>query len=99
MLPNMNSSDKDLALRSRKEFAEQLMALGPLLEAQPYFMSEELSMVDCWIAPLLWRLPKWGIQLPRSAKSVLEYADRLFARESFQASLSDTEREIREPKD
>ena len=59
-------------------------------------MSEEFSLVDCYLAPLLWRLPELGIELNGAgAKELKEYMLRLFERESFQASLTEAEREIR----
>ena len=62
----------------------------------PYFMSEEFGLVDCYMAPLLWRLPSLGIDLTgRGAKELKAYMVRLFERESFQASLTEAEREIR----
>ena len=64
--------------------------------AKPFFLSDEFSMVDCCMAPILWRLPHYGVELPPQAKAVLKYADRLFKRESFQASLTEKEREMRE---
>jgi RNA polymerase-associated protein len=62
----------------------------------PYFLSEEFSLVDCAIAPLLWRLRAMGIVLPPEGQPVMEYAKRLFSREAFQVSLTDTERAIGE---
>jgi len=58
-------------------------------------MGDEFSLLDCSLAPLLWRLPVLGIKLPASAKAVEAYAQRIFARDSFQASLSDLERSMR----
>ena len=60
-------------------------------------MSEEFTLVDCCLAPLLWRLPSYKISLPkdRQTKPLLSYMDRLFERDAFQSSLSDLEREIR----
>ncbi|MNZ72629.1 Stringent starvation protein A [compost metagenome] len=52
-------------------------------------------MVDCCLLPILWRLPQLGIELPRQAKPLLDYMERLFARDSFQASLTATERAMR----
>lgn len=84
---------------ARKELKENLIALAPVFANMPYFMSEEFSLVDCYLAPLLWRLPALGIELPASASAVKSYAKRLFQRESFQASLTEAEREIREHHD
>ena len=61
----------------------------------PFFLSEELSMMDCVLAPMLWRLHHYGVELPKSAEHVNAYAERLFAREGFQKSLSDVERAMR----
>jgi len=83
---------------ARKELYDSLMSVTPVFADQPYFLSEEFTLVDCALAVLLWRLPEMGIELPKDqAKSILKYEKRLFDRESFQASLSDAEREIREP--
>jgi len=58
-------------------------------------MSEEFSLVDCYLAPVLWRLPKYGIQLPSQAKVLLQYGERIFQRDSFTDSLTELEREMR----
>ncbi len=83
------------ATTARKELKESLLAAAPIFTAKPFFMSDDLTLADCSIAPLLWRLPELGIELPAQAKSVLEYAQRMFDRESFQESLSEAEQEIR----
>jgi RNA polymerase-associated protein len=62
----------------------------------PYFMSEEFTIVDCCVSALLWRLPVMGIELDDvQAKPITKYMDRIFQRESFQASLSELEKEMR----
>lgn len=83
------------ATKARKELRESLTVTAPVFGAKPYFMSEEFTLVDCSIAPLLWRLPSLGVELPPQAKQVEEYAKRLFDRPSFQDSLTDLEREMR----
>ncbi|PSJ40161.1 stringent starvation protein SspA [Zobellella taiwanensis] len=85
----------DKAEEARKELREALLAIAPVFAEYPYFMSEEFSLVDCYMAPLLWRLPSLGIELSgRGAKEVKAYMIRLFERESFQASLTEAERDI-----
>ncbi len=79
-----------------KELRESMTVVAPIFEQKPYFLSDDLSLLDCAVAPILWRLPEYGIELPPAAKSMLEYAQRLFDMESFQASLTENEREIRE---
>lgn len=79
-----------------QELKESILAIAPVFAEQPYFMSDEFSLVDCYLAPLLWRLPAWGIQLEgAAAKDVKTYMLRVFERESFQASLTDVEKDIR----
>ena len=90
------SSDEEIDA-ARKELRDSLVAISPIFQEKPYFMSEEFSLVDCVIAPILWRLPALGIELPEAqCKPLIAYMDRLFDRESFQESLSEAEREIRE---
>ncbi|PSJ46691.1 stringent starvation protein A [Zobellella endophytica] len=85
----------DKAEEARKELREVLLAVAPVFAEYPYFMSEEFSLVDCYMAPLLWRLPSLGIELSgRGAKEVKAYMIRLFERDSFQASLTEAERDI-----
>lgn len=77
-----------------KQLAESLTAASDVFSAMPYFLSEEFSMLDATLAPLLWRLNHYGIVLPAAAAPVSDYAKRVFARTGFQASLSDVEREL-----
>ena len=80
---------------ARKDLAESLISLEPVFSDKPYFLSEEFSLIDCVIAPLLWRLPELGIDIPKKIKALHKYANRVFERKSFQASLTETERELR----
>lgn len=83
--------------QARKELRDGLVSTSPIFDEKPFFMSEEFSLVDCCIAPLLWRLPLLGIELPEAqCKPLVRYMKRLFERESFQASLSEAEREMRD---
>ncbi|WP_163560908.1 stringent starvation protein SspA [Halomonas sp. NO4] len=82
--------------KARKELRESLIGISPIFEDVPYFMSEEFSLVDCCIAPILWRLPELGIELPeKQVKPLVSYMERLFERDAFTASLSEREREMR----
>ncbi|MDG1773826.1 MAG: glutathione S-transferase N-terminal domain-containing protein [Oceanicoccus sp.] len=85
--------------KQRKELKESLMAIAPIFTEKPYFMNEEFTLVDCCLAPILWRLPALGIEMPnnKQTKPLLAYMDSLFERESFQASLSEMEKEMRSP--
>lgn len=83
---------------ARKEFRESLIGVAGIFTEKNYFMSEEFTLVDCCLAPMLWRLPQLGITLPdnRQVKPLLDYMERLFERPSFEESLTDLEREIRD---
>ncbi len=83
--------------KASKELKESITAIAPIFDEKPFFMSEEFTLVDCCIAPILWRLPSLGIDIRSSkqTKPLLAYMDSLFARESFQESLSEQEREMR----
>ncbi len=88
--------DNDIAAaNARKSMRDNLLALAPVFSQFPYFMSEEFSLVDLCMAPLLWRLPRYGVKLGAPAKPLLKYADRLFDRRAFHLSLSPVEQEIR----
>jgi RNA polymerase-associated protein len=78
-----------------KELRNYLIRLAPVFSSSAFFLNEEFSLVDCCIAPILWRLPSWGISLPAEAKAVYKYAERMFARDSFQASLTEAEQDLR----
>lgn len=79
-----------------KELTGYLTQLVPLFNTSPYFMGDEFTLVDCCIAPVLWRLPLWDISLtPAEAKAINKYSQRVFQRDSFQASLTEAEQELR----
>lgn len=80
---------------ARKNLTSSLTSITPVFAEMPFFISEEFSLIDCCIAPLLWRLPIMDIKLPPQAKAINNYAERVFAREAFQASLTETERMMR----
>lgn len=82
------------AANAKKHIRDHLTSIASVFSQTPYFMSEEYSLVDCCMAPLLWRLDMYGIKLPASAKPLYQYAQRLFERNAFKASLSDQEREL-----
>jgi stringent starvation protein A len=79
-----------------KELKESLTAVAPIFSEKPFFMSDEFTLVDCCLAPVLWRLKYFGVKLPntRQTKPLHDYMARLFAREAFQESLSEQEREM-----
>lgn len=80
---------------ARTNLFESLVALDPVFADKHYFLSDEFSLLDCALAPLLWRLPRLGIEIAPEFKGIIAYMQRLFKRESFQASLTDVERQLR----
>jgi RNA polymerase-associated protein len=88
-----NGTDRE-AKAARKQLQDSLISLAPLFANKPYFLSDEFTLVDCYLAPLLWRLPKLGIELPKTAKTVQTYAERMFKRPTFKTSLTETEQEL-----
>jgi len=66
-----------------------------VFKAKPFFLSDEFSLVDASIAPILWRLRIYGIELPAQAAPITKYMNSIFARSTFRACLTDVEREMR----
>ncbi len=95
LLHDIDTKGEKAAAKARKMLRDSIAASAEVFAAMPYFLSEEFSLVDCYIAPLIWRLPHYRIDLPKQAKPVFDYAERIFARASFQESLTEAEREMR----
>ena len=90
-----STADGRLSSKSRKLLRESILQSTELFGARPYFLSEEFSLVDASIAPILWRLPVYGIELGSQAEPIDNYMTRVFARRSFQQSLTELEQEMR----
>ena len=95
LIDDLGGENEIAAANARKELRDNLTSIAPVFAQKPFFMSDEYSLVDCCMAPLLWRIEHYGIKLPGSAKVITQYAERLFEREAFKSSLSEKEREIR----
>ena len=95
LIDDIESSDSAKSSNAQKNMKDNLTAIAPAFMQKPYFMSDEYTLVDCCMAPLLWRLSKYGVKLPVSASPVEQYADRLFERDAFQSSISEAEKEMR----
>ena len=95
LLGGLESDDAQQVNAARKQLRDSLLAISPIFQQKPYFMSDEFNLVDCTVAPILWRLPHYQVDLPAQAKAVHEYAERLFERDGFVKSLTDAERELR----
>ena len=95
-LPALESKSEKVHTKARKILRDSLTSSAEVFGAKPFFLSDEFSLVDATIIPVLWRLKHYRIELPRQAKPVMQYAALMYARESFQASLTDAEREMME---
>ena len=95
-IDSVTGKNEIAASNARKALRDNLTVIAPSFVQCQYFMSADYSLVDCSIAPLLWRLHYYGIKLPNQAKPLLKYAERLFARSSFRFSLSEFEKDMRE---
>ncbi|MGO8855749.1 MAG: glutathione S-transferase N-terminal domain-containing protein [Steroidobacteraceae bacterium] len=80
---------------SRKVLGEAICASAEVFKAKPFFLSDEFSLVDASIAPILWRLPSYGIELPVQAQPIVKYMNSIFSRPTFRACLSEAERGMR----
>ncbi len=81
---------------ARKRLREAVIASLPLFKAAKFFLNPELSLADCALAPLIWRLPSLNISLPREARIIEEYGDRIFRNPGFTRSLTTEEKALRE---
>jgi RNA polymerase-associated protein len=96
LVPQIDQNgDKRAGQRARKILRDSILASADVFRARTYFLSDEFSLVDATIAPILWRLPGWGIDLPAQAQPVERYGNMLFQRPAFFRSLSEVEREMR----
>lgn len=84
-----------LATKPKKMLRESILAAVDLFSIKSYFISDDFSLVDCTIAPILWRLPEYGIDLGSNASAIDKYMNRVFDRPSFRESLSELEQEMR----
>jgi RNA polymerase-associated protein len=94
LVPALESRGEKTSSKARKMLRDSLTASAEVFSARPFFLSDEFSLVDATIIPILWRLKHYRIDLPRQAKPVMQYAERMFQRESFKASLSEAEQEM-----
>ena len=74
---------------------DRLTELAPIFSKQKYMLGDEFSMLDVAIAPLLWRLGHYGIELPRQAAPIMKYAERIFSRQGFIDALTPSEKVMR----
>jgi len=87
-------TDRKNQARLKKELRDAMLESADLFKIKPYFLSDEFSVVDATIAPILWRMRRYEIELPPTAQAMSRYAASVLARPTFRASLSDVELEM-----
>jgi RNA polymerase-associated protein len=88
--------DRKPVTRARKALRDSILSSVEIFGAKRFFLSDDFSLVDCSIAPILWRLDVFGIDLSSPAKPIQRYMDEIFSRPSFQGSLTELEQEMRQ---
>ena len=79
----------------RKKLKSLLVSSIDLFSIQQFFLSDDFTIVDCVIAPILWRLDLFGIELTNNQKSISSYMERVFSRTAFKESMTEDEEEMR----
>ncbi len=95
VLETREAVDEKLKVQARKAIADQLTQLAPLLLKNKFLLGEEFSMLDVALAPLLWRLDHYGIELPKQAAPMQKYAERIFSRPAYIEALTPSEKVMR----
>ncbi|MGH8298233.1 MAG: glutathione S-transferase N-terminal domain-containing protein [Steroidobacteraceae bacterium] len=95
LLAQLDADDKKHLPKLRKVLSDTIVQGAELFKVKPFFMSDEFSLVDATLAPILWRLPHYEVELPPKAQPIVKYASQIFARAAFRDSLSEAEREMR----
>jgi RNA polymerase-associated protein len=91
----IEQGNQKMADKARAVIRDNLTQIAPVFVKQKYMLGEEFSMLDVAIAPLLWRLDHYGIQLGKQAAPLMKYAERLFSRPAFIEALTAPERVMR----
>lgn len=89
------SGTKSTSETARKRLREGLLASVPVFKASKFFLNSEMSLADCALAPLIWRLPALGVVLPREAQVIHDYGERIFRNPGFTRSMTDEEKQMR----
>mgnify|MGYP001299672236 CR=1 FL=1 len=91
----IQTGTRAVAEAARKRLREGLVATLPAFKVAKFFLNPEMSLADCALAPLIWRLPLLSVTLPKEAQSIIDYGERIFRNPAFTRSLTDTEKALR----
>jgi RNA polymerase-associated protein len=94
-IQGLESSNAKVAEKARAAVRENLAQISPVFTKQKYMLGDEFSMLDVAIAPLLWRLDHYGIQLDKDAAPLMKYAERLFSRPAYIEAMTPAEKAMR----
>lgn len=94
-IPGLESSNAKVAEKARAAVRENLTQISPVFTKQKFMLGDEFSMLDVAIAPLLWRLDHYGIQLDKEAAPLMKYAERLFSRPAYIEAMTPAEKAMR----
>lgn len=96
LIRQIESGKPNEARQAAKALSSHIAHLIPIFNSTSYFMGEEFTLVDCLIAPVLWRLSAWNLSFsPPEMKAITKYANRIFDRDAFQDSLTESEQELK----
>jgi RNA polymerase-associated protein len=90
-----NSNNQKAIEKARLQIRDRLSQLAPILLKSKYMLGDDFSMLDVAIAPLLWRLDHYEIELPKSAAPLMKYAERIFSRPAYIEALTPSEKVMR----
>lgn len=94
-IADIESADAKVAEKARAIVRDNLTQIAPIFNKQEYMLGDEFSMLDVAIAPLLWRLGYYGIELPKQAAPLLKYAERIFSRPAYIEAMTPSEKAMR----
>lgn len=92
---DIESGNAKAAEKARATVRDNLTQIAPIFNRQEYMLGDEFSMLDVAIAPLLWRLEHYGIELPKQAAPLLKYAERIFSRPAYIEAMTPSEKAMR----
>jgi len=91
----LEKGNQKQAEKARQVVRDSLTQIAPVFNKQKFMLGDEYSMLDVAIAPLLWRLDYYGVQIPKQAAPLLKYAERLFSRPAYIEALTPAEKVMR----
>jgi stringent starvation protein A len=83
-----DSESPKVVKQAKSDLLNAIIVSTEIFKSGKYFLSDDFTILDCVVSPLIWKLPEYGIELPKSAKPIKDYIDRVVQRDSFKASLN-----------